>query len=104
MRAALTSIMAVLVIAALFWGNCFSCPRMLLEQQSHGCCPHGKTKRSDCDTQSLKNFVKAEKAAAAPMLVEHVLPARVAVTPAELPITVSVPPEHTPPLQISLRI
>jgi hypothetical protein len=65
MRAFLFSIMAVALIAALFLGNCLSCPQLLLAQQKHGCCPHSRHTSSDCTAQALKNFVKAEKSSVA---------------------------------------
>ncbi len=61
MRAAFNSLMVALVVTALFWGNCFSCPQILLAAQKHHCCPHGKTGSSECKTQGLRNFVKAEQ-------------------------------------------
>jgi hypothetical protein len=73
MRTFSTSIMAALIIAALFWGNCFSCPQLLLAAQRHGCCPHTKSAKVDCQTQGLKNFVKAEKSAPAIVTVVAVI-------------------------------
>jgi hypothetical protein len=68
MRAIPNTVMAALVVLALFWGNCFSCPLALqAEKAAHGCCHHRKptTPSSDnCQTQVLKNFVKADPAAA----------------------------------------
>jgi hypothetical protein len=64
MRAILTSCTALLVIAALFWGNCLSCPQVI---QSHSCCHHSKPVSKDCRTQALRSFVKAERGAAAPV-------------------------------------
>ena len=63
--------MALLIIAALFWGNCFSCPQLLVAQK-HGCCPHTKSAKTECQTQGLKNFVKAEKSAPAAITVAAV--------------------------------
>jgi len=60
MRAFLNSLMAALVVMALFWGNCFSCPQILLAAQKHGCCPHGKSEQKECKTQGLRNFVNAD--------------------------------------------
>jgi hypothetical protein len=57
MRTISTAALAVLVIAALFWGNCFSCPKLLFAQSAHGCCKRTKV---SCDTQSLKDYVKSE--------------------------------------------
>jgi len=58
MRIFSSSVMAVLIIAALFWGNCFSCPQILLAEQ-HECCHHDKASTDSCQLQSLQNFVKA---------------------------------------------
>ena len=63
MRALGTSMMALLVVAALFWGNCFSCPQVLLSASQHGCCHRTKAPKDDCKTQGLRNFVQAEKSA-----------------------------------------
>jgi len=57
MRTISTASLAVLVIAALFWGNCFSCPKLLFAQSAHGCCKRTKV---SCDTQSLKDYVKSD--------------------------------------------
>jgi len=66
------SIMAALVVAALFWGNCFSCPQLLAALQSHqpahGCCHKTKSGPTACQTQLLKSFVKAPSSAPAPAL------------------------------------
>ena len=69
-RTVLNSIMAALVVVALFCGNCFSCPQLLAALQSHqpahGCCHKTKSSASECQTQVLKSFVKAELSAPAP--------------------------------------
>jgi len=97
--------MAVLVIAALFWGNCYSCPQMLLAQQKHGCCPHGKTTRTDCQAQSLQNFEKAEKASVAAPASAVLLPRpEAAVRLPESACSPDTSPDYTPPLHTSLRI
>jgi hypothetical protein len=49
--------MAALIIAALFWGNCFSCPQLLVAQQ-HQCCHHEKAPTAACQLQNLQHFVK----------------------------------------------
>jgi hypothetical protein len=55
--------MATLIVAALFFGNCLSCPRMLLalvgQNPGHSCCHH-PTPKVDCHSQSLSHFVKAQ--------------------------------------------
>src|SRR5262249_34513848 len=99
------SIMAALVVVALFWGNCFSCPQLLAALQSHqpahGCCH--KTKSSpDCGTQVLKSFVKAEPGSTAPELpiVERVVEPPAAAAPAERLVVVE---EHPLPDLLSLH-
>jgi hypothetical protein len=75
MRTFSTSVMAALIIAALFWGNCFSCPQLLLASQKHGCCPHTKSNQTECKTPGLKSFVKSEKSVAAIITVGAVIEA-----------------------------
>jgi hypothetical protein len=106
MRTALTTAMAVILMAALFWGNCYSCPQLLLAQQKHGCCPHSKQTSSDCQTQALRNFVKAEKSSAAvPAAIcrdwQPVILDRDSITKDDRE---GPPTFATPPLRTSLRI
>jgi hypothetical protein len=106
MRAVFNSLMAALVVVALFWGNCFSCPQILLAAQKHHCCPHGKADPSECKTQGLRNFVKADKATptvAAPLAAVNIAPPP---TTPRLSATLVVPasPEYTPPDLLPLRI
>ena len=107
MRAVFNSFMAALVVVALFWGNCFSCPQILLAAQKHHCCPHGKADPGECKTQGLRNFVKAEKATQtvpAPVASRH----RRAVPPTtprlSATLVVPAPSEYTPPDLLPLRI
>src|SRR5579871_4228192 len=62
MRTVSTSIMAALVMVALFWGNCFSCPEAVLayaaHRPAHHCCHNSKASTPGCDTQNLQQFVK----------------------------------------------
>ena len=106
MRAFSTTVMAVLIIAALFWGNCFSCPQLLLAAQKHGCCPHTKSAKTECQTQGLKNFVKAEKSAPAVITVIAAnadLPAPTSELAA--PVLASLASRrHAPPDTLPLRI
>jgi hypothetical protein len=106
MRAVFNSLMAALVVVALFWGNCFSCPQMLLSAQKHSCCPHGKADPSECKTQGLRNFVKAEKAAQivpAVVAADEIVAVRTIARLSAL-LTVPAPPEYTPPDLLPLRI
>jgi len=109
MRAISTSFLALLVTAALFWGNCLSCPQMLHalagHQPAHGCC-HGPKRASDgCQTQALRNFVKADAAshvqpAAAPAAIVQVA---AAVCSAPMATALPAPAMHSPPDLISLH-
>jgi hypothetical protein len=105
MRTVLNSVMAVVVVAALFLGNCFSCPQVLLAQQKHGCCPHSKSAPSNCTTQVLQHFVKAEKGTVVAPAVAEMLPVTLVSMHAEVPTSVFSALEYTPPLlRTSLRI
>ena len=70
MRVLSNSLMGALVVAALFLGNCFSCPQVLAAMAartpSHDCCHHKShqpTPKTDCQSQALQHFVQAEKTA-----------------------------------------
>lgn len=106
MRAVFNSFMGALVVVALFWGNCFSCPQILLAAQKHHCCPHGKADPGECKTQGLRNFVKAEKATpAVPAPVASAIIAPPPTTPRlSATLVVPAPSEYTPPDQLPLRI
>ena len=95
MRAFFNSLMAALVVMALFWGNCFSCPQILLAAQKHGCCPHGKSEQKECKTQGLRNFVKADPVVkVVPFVVQGVL--------VPVPVSAALRVEaHTAPLLVS---
>src|SRR5258708_6868121 len=106
MRAIFNSLMAALVVVALFWGNCFSCPQLLQAAQKHHCCPHGKTDPNECKTQGLRSFVKAEKVAPvtpAVMTSDVPLP-ELAVASIRLVVVAPAPPVDTPPNILPLRI
>jgi len=60
--------MAVLVGAALFFGNCYSCPQALLALTAHHCCHRTKAPKAGCETQSLQNFVRVNPDMPAPAL------------------------------------
>jgi hypothetical protein len=63
MRQVSNVLMAALIVAALFCGNCLSCPQMLMamaiHQPGHSCCHH-RTGRVECHSQSLSHFMKAQ--------------------------------------------
>jgi hypothetical protein len=111
MRKFLNSMLAALIVAALFWGNCFSCPQLLTalaQKASHGCCKRSAPVTQTCSTNALKNFVKADPApvtapAAAPFYAVEFAPAAAAH-----PLVAALDFPHSPPdlldLTTSLRI
>jgi hypothetical protein len=103
MRTFCNSFLAALIIAALFWGNCFSCPQILLAAK-HSCCHKTKQASIGCQTQVLKHFVKAEVASPAPPVVAGLLPVQVPVVMGASHFQVPVVLEHAPPDFLSLRI
>ena len=68
MRAIGSSIMAALIVGALLWGNCLSCPQLLLlSRQSapaHACCHEKSMPKTpgarQCQSQGLGNFIKSD--------------------------------------------
>jgi hypothetical protein len=83
MRQASNILMTTLIVAALFCGNCLSCPQMWMalasHQPGHSCCHH-PTAKIDCHSQALSHFVKAQNANAPMFAVPGVAPAVAAVT------------------------
>jgi hypothetical protein len=109
MRAITSSLMAALVVAALFWGNCFSCPQMMLSQKamkSHGCCKRGqKPAPNSCSSQSMQQYVKADTAASHPP-VPATSPLEAALEPTPVwPAVEAAPAEaiHAPPDLLALH-
>ena len=101
--------MTALVVVALFWGNCFTCPQVLLalksHQPAHGCCHKTKQTSSGCTTQVLQHFVKADPATHAPAVPVVAAVAQPAPVIAFLAEPSPTPVEHTPPGDVfSLRI
>ena len=104
MRIFSSTVMAVLMIAVLFWGNCFSCPQLLLAQPAHPCCPHTKSPAKGCTSQNLQHFVKADTGdhAVLAAVACSVIPDLVAYAGRETSAPVTLDP--TPPLLVSLRV
>src|SRR2546426_12346620 len=107
MRALSTSALAVLIVLALFWGNCFSCPQLLLLVANHGsahsCCKRPVPVDRTCLNVSLKHFVKAEPAMVTPPAVVAALVAPpVAVTVSVEPAPAREVPHSPPDLQALL--
>ena len=101
--------MAALVVVALFWGNCLSCPQMLLavaaHQPAHNCCHKTKSAGANCQSQGLQHFLRAGPdvrtpsaavvAAVATAIAAAALPQGAAVAPVEV--------VHAPPDLIALH-
>jgi len=109
MRKIASSLMVALVVAALFWGNCFSCPEVLLSlmahHSDHSCCHRNKPATQTCWTQELRHFMKADagaQAVPAPAVGAVVVIARPAAIPQALE-AVPASPEHAPPDLLSLH-
>jgi hypothetical protein len=113
MRTVSTSVMVLLVIAALFFGNCLSCPQMLLAWRSHGplhnCCPrpHPQPAPAGCQAQGLQHFVRAGDSGAQPIVAPvaaEFVEAPASSVPANAAFMVPARAEHAPPGILSLRI
>jgi hypothetical protein len=102
--------MTLLVVMALFWGNCFSCPQILLNLKAHNtaheCCKRNhKPVSKGCGTQGLQHFLSSDSAAQ-----QQTMPLAEAVVPApvlhEIPQSVVVGasiPLYSPPDLVSLH-
>jgi hypothetical protein len=99
-----TTFMAVLIIAALFWGNCYSCPQVLLSAQKHGCCPHTKSSKTECETQGLRNFVKADQSAPAVIVAVAAVEVPAPASEFAAPMLAARVAGHAPPDTLPLRI
>lgn len=111
MRTVSSSIMAVLVVVALFWGNCFSCPEAVLayasHQPAHHCCHNSKASTPGCDTQNLQQFVKTHAgtgAVAMPAVLLRSIPAPTPALDTLSPVIVEYPPPDLLSLNSILRV
>src|SRR5512140_1438356 len=108
MRTISNAVMAALVVTALFWGNCFSCPQLLLaltsHQPAHGCCHKTKPTTENCQTQALRHVVKAEaQVAATPVVPVVAVPVLTVALPQGPSLASDIPVEHAPPDLLSLH-
>ena len=103
--AAHVTALAALIVAALFWGNCFSCPQLLLslaQHAPHGCCKRPAPVTQTCTTNVLKHFVKADPVpvtppAAAPAEAQAFVPA-----PMVYHSVATIDAPHSPPDRLAL--
>ena len=110
MKAFSNSLLAALIVAALFWGNCFSCPQLLLslaKTAPHGCCHRSAPVTQKCTSHVLKNFVKADPVRVAAPAIAPVqafalapAPALFEAAPVLTPYTPTALLELTSPLRI----
>jgi hypothetical protein len=95
------SLSATLAVAAMLWGNCLSCPEMMLaaasHQPAHSCCHKPQPTASGCHMQGMQHFVKADAPAPhAPAAAEPAdFPATIALAPRQL--AAPLPDWHAPP-------
>jgi hypothetical protein len=101
--------MAALIVVALFWGNCLSCPQMLLtvamHQPAHSCCHKTKSVGTSCQSQGLQHFLKAGPGVRTPS-VAVVAAVATAATAAALPqggLVAPVEVVHAPPDLLALH-
>ena len=108
MRRVSSSLMTALIVAALFWGNCLSCPQMLLaaatHQPAHSCCHKTKSAATTCQSQGLQHFLKASPETQTPAIavVAAVAPATV-VSPPQGAMAAPVEVVHAPPDLLALH-
>jgi hypothetical protein len=100
--------MAALIVVALFWGNCLSCPQMLLtvatHQPAHSCCHRSKSTGTSCQSQGLQHFLQAgpEVQTRAVAVVVAMAPA-IAVPLPQSALVAPVEVEHAPPDLLALH-
>jgi hypothetical protein len=101
--------MAALIVVALFWGNCLSCPQMLLtasaHQPAHRCC-HKTAPATRCQSQGLQHFLKADPGMKAPTPSTAVVAAVEPASPISIPEGALIAPVaagHAPPDLLSLH-
>ena len=100
--------MAALIVVALFWGNCLSCPQMLLaaaaHQPAHNCCHKTKSAGTSCQSQGLQLFLKAGPEVRTPAVaVVAALAPAIAVSLPQGALVAPVEVEHAPPDLLALN-
>ena len=100
--------MAALVVVALFWGNCFSCPQALLalktHQPAHQCCHKSKAAAPGCESPNLQQFVKTDPGTQAPAPAPVVMAIVVAPSiPAQAGEVTPITADYTPPDLLALH-
>jgi hypothetical protein len=105
MRVFSNSLMTALMVVALFWGNCLSCPQLLAAGSAHSCCHHRNHQpaaKVDCQSQALQHFIQSEiSIAPTPSIVAKVV--SIPDTPLQYAVEWVPAPAATPPDLISLN-
>jgi hypothetical protein len=98
--------MAALIVVALFWGNCLSCPQMLLaaaaHQPAHNCCHKTKSAGTTCQSQGLQHFLKAGSGPRTPAVAVAAVQPPIAVSLPQGALIAPVEVEHAPPDLLSI--
>ena len=99
--------MAALIVMALFWGNCLSCPQMLLaatvHQPAHSCCHKTKSTGTNCPSQGLQHFLKAAPDVQTPAVAVAAVEPAMAVSLPQGALVAPVEVVHAPPDLLSLH-
>ena len=105
MRKFSISLTVALVLVAMLWGNCLSCPQVTA---AHSCCHKPQPASAACHTQSMQHFVKAEKPApvapSAALLAEIPAPTVLPVLQFSAPIANLLTPPGASHSPLTLRI
>ena len=95
--------MTALIIVALFWGNCLSCPQMLLAATAHSCCHRTKTAGTNCQSQGLQHFLKAGPEVRTQAVAVVAAAPVIAVALPQSALVAAVEAEHAPPDLLALH-
>src|SRR4051794_21170013 len=105
MRRFSNTVLAALIVAALFWGNCLSCPQLLLsyaQKASHGCCKRSGPVARTCTTDALKHFVKADRMAVTAPAAAPVEELAYVLAPVAHHFSITAEEFHSPPNLLEL--
>jgi hypothetical protein len=105
MKTVSNALLAALVVVALFWGNCFSCPQLLLslaEKTPHGCCKRSAPLAKTCTNQALRHFVKADPVSVAAPAASPAVEVAFAAPAIQCEPLPALAAPHSPPDLLSL--
>jgi hypothetical protein len=104
--------MAALAVFALLWGNCLSCPEMMVamtsHQPDHSCCHKPQAPSAKCHTEAMQQVVMADTyppvVPAVAVLADVPAPATLSVEWLFAPLPVLLAPPGSPTLPATLRV